>query len=516
MLNQKYSRVLWLVAIPLLFVLYSLELSQNPPGFYVDESAEAYNAVMIARTGAGEFGDRFPLFFQTYTNGFTQYVNPVQIYVLSVIFRFLPPSILLARVFSALGVFSACLLLGLLAKQVSGKLSIGILVAVTALLTPWFFVARGLLLEPQFVPLALAPFLLAVYAASTKESWNWRNILAIAGSLALLTYCYTSGRVLSALLAFGLISFATTKQRLLDVVKTWVVYGVTLIPILVFNSRHPGLLTKRLNEISYIKPGVALSDISSEFVRRYLEDQSLYALLLTGDYHARHHVQGSGGPILFGTFLLAIAGLLIVIGRRMREPWWRFIVYGLAISIVPGAISIEPFHQLRLMAYPVFLLLLMVPALEWLLADKPEMMNRVARERSHHAFSWPDFSRRTRVVILAFLLALTTAQAVYFQTIFRREGPKREFDFDVPYKGAYDAAVVQPSRPIYLEDGFWGPAYIHALWYATVEGRPTTEFVHLEPGAKAPSGGIVISSDQNCLNCEILKRSGVYLLYKSN
>src|SRR5262249_22445405 len=184
----------------------------------------------------------------------------------------------------------------------------------------------------------------------------------IAGTLALVTYCYSGGRMLGGLFAFGLLSFVTTKLRLLDVIKTWVVYGFSLIPALVFNYRHPGLLTRRLNEISYIKSGVPWSNIFSEFVRRYLEDQSLMSLLITGDYHPRHHVQGSGGPILFATFILAVAGLLIVVLGRRQDPWWRFVVYGLAVSIVPGAISIEPFHQLRLMAYPVFLLLLMVPA----------------------------------------------------------------------------------------------------------------------------------------------------------
>ena len=52
----------------------------------------------------------------------------------------------------------------------------------------------------------------------------------------------------------------------------------------------------------------------------------------------------------------------------------------------------------------------------------------------------------------------TVIQAIDFQNVYRREGPKREFEFDVPYKAAYDAAVAQPQRPIYLQDGKWGPA----------------------------------------------------------
>ena len=39
-------------------------ISHNPPGFYLDESATAYNAYLVSRTGAGEFGSRLPLLFQ--------------------------------------------------------------------------------------------------------------------------------------------------------------------------------------------------------------------------------------------------------------------------------------------------------------------------------------------------------------------------------------------------------------------------------------------------------------------
>jgi hypothetical protein len=112
-------------------------------------------------------------------------------------------------------------------------------------------------------------------------------------------------------------------------------------------------------------------------------------------------------------------------------------------------------------------------------------------------------------------LALTAVEAYRFQTVFRRDGPNRAFDFDVTYKAVYDAATKQAARPIYLEDGMWGPGYIHALWYATLEKRPRSEFVHLAPGAKAPAGKIVISSAEGCQGCEIIAHAGVYQAYKS-
>ena len=518
----------WIVGLALLFALYTSGLRNNPPGFYMDESASAYNAYLVAHTGAGEFGPRFPLYFQYYTDDFTQVADPTQIYMLAAVFRFFPPSILLARLFSAFWVFCAGLLFGLLARRISGRRTIGVIVGATALVTPWFFEGRGLLLEPQFVPMALAPFLLVVYHVQKKERWSWLEVAMLAATLALLTYCYTSGRLLGPLLSLGLLFFATSRQRLISVIKAGLLYGVTVVPILEFNSRNPGLLTKRLNEISYIKPGVPLGEIMSQFIKRYLEDLSLNGLLITGDVNPRHHVPGSGGALFFATFILVIIGLVIIISRRRCDPWWRFVLYGLAIAIVPGAISVWPFHAMRLMAYPVFLLLLTVPALEWLLArDKHE--SGVAPSPSYEGgeplsengqLFGPGVAegvlpRAARLWILCALLTLTAVEAYRFQTVFRRDGPNRTAEFDVAYKDAYNAAIRQPARPIYLEDGNWGPGYINALWYATIERRPTSEFVHLAVGAKPPPGKVVISSSENCERCETIMTAGVYRVYKS-
>jgi hypothetical protein len=520
LLSRDRVRILaWIAGIALLFTIYAWGLSKNPPGFYVDESALAYNAYLLAHTGAGEFGPRFPLYFEMFTDGFTQYVSPTQVYLLALVFRILPPSIVIARIFSAFWVFAACLLLGVLARRISGQVKIGVTVTVTALLTPWFFDIRGLVMEPHCVPFAVSLFLLAVYDAQAKERWNWRTVASLAGTLALLTYCYTSGRVLGALLAFGLILFATKVQRLIGVIQTWLLYGLTLVPIFLFNRQHPQALLRRLYEISYIRPGVPLHEIASEFVRRYLEDQSLYALLMTGDYHPRHHVQGSGGAILFATFILAMIGLLLICTRGWRDPWWRFVLYGLAVSIVPGALTNEPFHQLRLLAYPVFLLLLTVPALEWLLAPRAAKESGVKTGREMHGShqfhqAFESLSRPARLCILILFLGATLLQAARFEAAFRRDGPRREYEFDVPYKAVYDAAIAQPTRPIYLQDGKWGPAYMHAMWYGIIERRPKSEFVHLTDRAKPPKDAIVISSAENCRNCEIIKRSGVYSVYR--
>jgi hypothetical protein len=500
---QKSLRILLCVAgLVLLFTFYTWGISQNPRGFYLDESATAYNAYLVSRTGAGEFGPRFPLLFQQFAVSNATYTNPLAIYLMAIVFRFVPPSVSVARMSAAFWMFAACLLLGVLAKRISRDSKIGIIVAGTGLLTPWFFELGRLVFDAHLSVFTVVVFLLAAYRIQSKEMWGWRDIAMVAGALALVTYGYFAGRALAPLCALGLLLLATTTRRLLGVIKIWLAYGLTLVPLVLFDHSHPGVVTKRLHEVSYIRPGVPWKETAYEFVRRYLEDQSLTALLMTGDYHPRHHVQGSGGVILFATFVLAMIGLwLIIARRRWREPWWRFIVYGLGVSILPSAITNEPFHEVRLMAYPVFLLVLTIPALEWLLAPAQAKQS-----------SW---SRPIKLGFVGILLAATVAQAIDFQLTFRRKGPERVNEFDVPYKAAYDAAVAQPQRPIYLENGMWGPAYMDAYWYATVEGRPISEFVRLPDGAKPPAGAIVLSSNSECQNCQAIQKSGCYLLYKA-
>ncbi len=164
-LHGNYRLAIVLLAIVLAFALYINGLSRNPPGFYVDESGIAYNAFLIAHTGKGEFGQRFPLFFQFYTNGWTEWANPTQIYLLAIPFRFFRPSIHLARIYSAFWVFAACLLLGGLARRISGSRRVAVLVTVMALLTPWLFEVSRLVFETFFYPTAFALFLLSIHNA---------------------------------------------------------------------------------------------------------------------------------------------------------------------------------------------------------------------------------------------------------------------------------------------------------------------------------------------------------------
>jgi hypothetical protein len=209
-------------------------------------------------------------------------------------------------------------------------------------------------------------------------------------------------------------------------------------------------------------------------------------------------------------------GFVIVLLHHRDKPWWRFIIFGTFVSVIPGALTIDAFHTGRMIAYPIFLLVLAIPALEWLMKEGEEHSKATVKEQEPDGppivNRAPGFSFR-RAALITLVLG-TVAQATYFQVKFWRDGYDRPYAWDATYKEVYDTAVQLPARPIYLVDGYWGPGYIHALWYAALEGRSASEFVHLPYRTQPPPGALVISSEVGCNECEILLENGQYVLYR--
>ena len=513
-LPARLGLYLCVILAVFLFFLYTHDLTKNPPGFYVDESTFAYNAYSMARTGAGEFGVRWPLFFQHFGPPYTIYGNPVHTYLLAALFVIFPPSIGLARLLSAIVGFTAGTLIGFLAFRVSQKESIGVMVGVTALITPWFFEFSRWFSDASYYPLVLTLFLIALYRANLKPRWSWLDIILIAVTLGFATYTYTIGRLLGPLLGAGLVCFAFNRERLADVLKTWLVYALTLTPLFVFYLRQPAAVSSRFVSVSYLRTEPTLQRLLVKFISRYFQDLSLLGLLTTGDLNPRHHVPGATGSFLLATLVLALIGFVVVLLRHRDEPWWRFVIFGTFASAIPGALTTDSFHTGRMIAYPVFLMVLTIPAFQWLSEKSQRSGHPAGNTGSRHRFLSRGAANLLKRSALLVLVLATLAQATYFQRVFWRDGYSRHYPWDVTYKHAYDVATELPSRPIYLEDGKWGPGYIHALWYATLEGRSKTEFVHLPYRAQPPPGALVLSSAETCRDCEILFDNNHYKVYR--
>lgn len=478
----------WVPLVIAAYALYAWRIDVNPPGFYLDEASQAYNAYTISVSGQDEHGTPWPIFFQSWDPSATG--NPVNEYLMAAVFRIFGPSILAARLLSVTIGFILSLGLGLLARNVTGNRWAGWIVAGTALLTPWLLEVSRLVFEVVLFPFLLVAFLLLLRRVHAKATWSVAEMVGLALLLGLLTYAYTIGRLLGPMFAFGLILFAT-RIRAPSILGTWVLYGLTLVPALAFNLANPGVLGARADLLGYIKPGMAVVDIAAQFIDHVLGNLSLQRLLLTGDPNIRHHVPVMGS-LLAGTFILAIAGLDRMIHGGWRDPWFRYIGYGLLASLVPASLTIDEFHTNRLIAFPVFLMVFVAVGVAHLAAR----------------------SRESRLVLIG-LVALTAGQGALFQIQFQRYGPERGYAFDAAFPGVFEAALAQNSWPIYLRDQGNLPGYIEAYWYGALRGIDRSAFVRVRSDELPPPGVVVLGTDKTCGSCDILAEDGDYIAYRA-
>jgi 4-amino-4-deoxy-L-arabinose transferase-like glycosyltransferase len=460
---------------------YFADQRKNPPGFYLDESSIAYNAWTIAQHGVDEYGVRFPLYF----TAFGEYKNPVYIYLLAGVFKITHPTNLAARRFSALLGFSAALSLGALAWSLTRRRSVAAITFLTAIATPNLFEVSRLVFEVALFPLALVAMLAAVLTAHRREQWNAWIVIALGSSLALITYTYSTGRLLGVLYAAGLLLLYTHERRS-QLITVYALYAViALLPIAAYNETHGGALTIRARQISFVPmwrehPAEVLAVLEQNYAANLLPlGQSL-----TGDPNARHHVQGSGGNVLLMTFVLAGIGAGIAIKRRDR--FWLFVVFAALVSAIPVSVINEKYHSLRILPYPLMLIVLSIVALQAAL--------------------------ETRAWRLAVGVALAAGlfQASWFFYHFYRYGKDRPDWFEGGIRRVVYETVAQPQRPIYVVRV---GSYIHVLWYAVQAHIPLTEFVILPDNYPPPPHSLAISTGGPCDGCREVSHHGNFSSY---
>jgi 4-amino-4-deoxy-L-arabinose transferase-like glycosyltransferase len=467
------TRITAAVLLAASLAIYLAGQQANPPGFYLDECSIGFNALQIARHGVDEHGVAFPLFFEA----FGEYKNPVYIYLLAAVFKATGPSNLVARRLSALLGWLACVAIGWLGWRVSRSRAVAAASFLLAVFTPMIFEISRLAFEVTVYPLATALFLLAVWHASRRERWTARDVAAITATLLLLTYAYSIGRLFAPLLLVALIAVFFTRARLPQltaIAMAFVLLGIA--PIVAFNSMHGGAMTLRFNSLSGIDASRPIESLTF-FEQHYVDNALPLRMGLEGDPNIRHHVPGSGGSILLVTFALAAGGA--VIAFRSRDRWWRFVLAGTALSLVPVSLTVDRWHTLRMAPYPVFLVVLSIPALEWL--------------------------RQRRRAAMAIAMA-GAIQAVWFFTIFCRDGGKRWGEFDHGGRHAVDTAIAQGIRPIAVDDS----VHIQAWWYGAQRGVEPSAFAI---GVLPKPGGVVISAHGAPKDAKILLDAEGYTVY---
>jgi hypothetical protein len=444
----------------------------NPPGFNRDEASNTYNAYTLESTGRDEYGARFPLMIRALND----WRSPLYMYVLAGVFRVTGPSTAVARTVSAVFGLAAIFVIFLLALQISGRRWVALSVALLAGLSPWLFELSRVAFEVSLLPLVLSLFFLVVYRAGTRV-WRLRHSVTLGLLLAVITQTYTVGRAIAPLLALGLVLCWFRKWRQLIVV--WAVFlAVAVVPIGLWSLHHPGDLESRYHATTWIVPGMSTWTVVHQYLWHYADNLNLWDWVTRGDPDGLDHVAGAGS-LFFVEVALAIAGIVVVLLRRRADPWWRFMLYAVLVSPVAASATIETLGARPVILLALALPLLAIPALETIAALP---------------------APKARVVFAA-LLVVFAVEAVHWQSVYWRNGPKRVAAsvFDASSPAVINTALRENAKLYaFREDHV---AYIQMLLDGAIAGKSPSSTVALDWGQRPPPGAHILLYGVGCPQC---------------
>jgi 4-amino-4-deoxy-L-arabinose transferase-like glycosyltransferase len=321
-------------------------LDSVPRGFFQDEAAIGYDGWAISHYGTDEHGAHLPLFFES----FEDYKNPIYIYSVAAVTRFLPLTVATTRLPAAVFGTLTVLFLAATALKMTGSYTVTALTFFIAAMTPWLMLESRVAFEVISLVLAISAALYFLAAAQTSRP---RLHYLLAGvSLMLGTFTYTPGRLQIAV--FAVVLCASYGLPLRKLSSWW----LALIPVVlgyvvlvVWGAGHPGALTGRFERIGILNDANPLVALGHFIVLYLTYIPSPEFLLAWGDFNWRHNIH-------FGGMLLVVAVPLLVIGalacaRRFSEPFPRFVLLGFFASPVSAALTSQGTpHALR--AAPMF------------------------------------------------------------------------------------------------------------------------------------------------------------------
>jgi hypothetical protein len=438
--TDRSHRRLWVggfVVLAILVVVRNcVDLSGSPPGLYVDEASIGYNAWTIAHFGVDEHGIHFPLFFEA----FGEYKNPVYVYAVAALVRFLPLTVAVERFPAALFGLAVVGFLTAAAWRMTRSLPITLGTLALTAFTPWLVIESRVGFETiSWVALLSAALWCLADRRPTPRQFGIAGVF-----LAFGIYGYTTARLEVLLIAIPL-AIAWWLAKSPGWWRALVPIGAGYVVLGVYALLNPGALTGRFDSISIWADGSPLSVVVDRFITNYFSYFSPSFLFLQGDANPRQNTE-IGGMLLWAMAPLLIAGILVCWERR-REPLVRFLVAGILLAPVAAALTNNGTpHALRSSGMFPFLVILAILGADGI---RVALAGRIGATR----------------LVVGVLSAALTAQAIYFTIDLYTAYPNRAaFYFDTGEIAAITTARdAAGSHTVYLSNSL-DPPYIEAFF----------------------------------------------------
>ena len=343
-----------------------VDITESPPGFYIDEAAISAQVICVRQAGQNLQGQKWPLFTEVLGGG---YATPAYLYPAAVWTSLFGDSIASFRSFAA---FSSVLFIFgsfVFARRFWRTPEAAYLCALAAAISPWVFQFARIAWDP-----ALAPAYLVWAFALLWTQGRFRIFeLALSGLLfSLASYVYPPLRVqIAIILPFAVVGLVFVwkrdwKQYLLPAAVAF----VASLPLIALTLS--GEIQARFQKLSVFNPDYLLQAFGSTsfinglravFANLEVHFSPSY-LFMRGDANLRHSTGGFGiwswlddlGLLTaLGTFLLIISGRAKMNVAKFAVS---FVIAGYLAGLLPAAMTGESNpHALRSFGAVVFLVL---------------------------------------------------------------------------------------------------------------------------------------------------------------
>jgi len=448
------KRILILLLIVLLGAsLRFYQLGRIQPGFYKDEAALGFNTWSILKTGADEYGQKWPLFIRS----FEVFFLPVYSYLSIPFFWLLGATETATRVLSAISGTILILVVFLISKELFKSEKIGLLTALIVSLTPWsVFYSRGAFegnLSLFFFSLGF--YFWIKFENQQKNQWFFTSLLFFVLSM----YSYQSPRLVAPF--FLLLSVLSTKKWIKNL-KLWF-WGIGFALLLYFP-----ILVKSFSPASYFRaarvslfrretplPGYSsklgnwqyLYLVPREFLSLYLHYFSPNNLFSQADYNPQRKVPNFS-VFNFWQLPLFLIGLWQVYKKDKKDfPNKKAFWLWLLLSPLPASLTGDPFHT-----YRAILLFLPISIIIGLGFEK--VLQGIKKYQPFAGF-------------LIFILIAYSASSFAFN-LFKMMPVASWRDWDFGYKEIAKEIKAQPNDWRVVIDDPNTASYIHFLFYGVI------------------------------------------------